>query len=57
MLTDIQGAQGEDIDSLFISGGLAAEETKTETQPDADALQTYLDREMVNPTYTIGFLR
>lgn len=57
VLTDIQGAQGEDIDSLFISGGLAAEETKTETQPDADALQTYLDREMVNPTYTIGFLR
>lgn len=57
VLTDIQGAQGEDIDSLFISGGLAAEETKTENQPDADALQTYLDREMVNPTYTIGFLR
>lgn len=57
VLTDIQGAQGEDIDSLFISGGLAAEETKTDTQPDADALQTYLDREMVNPTYTIGFLR
>lgn len=57
VLTDIQGAQGEDIDSLFISGGLAAEETKTETQPDADALQTYLDREMVNPTYTIGLLR
>ena len=57
VLTDIQGAQGEDIDSLFISGGLAAEETKTDSQPDADALQTYLDREMVNPTYTIGFLR
>ncbi|ASM73204.1 MULTISPECIES: TIGR01459 family HAD-type hydrolase [Roseobacteraceae] len=57
VLTDIQGAQGEDIDSLFISGGLAAEETKTDTQPDSDALQAYLDREMVNPTYTIGFLR
>ncbi len=57
VLTDIQGAQGEDIDSLFISGGLAAEETKTDTQPDADALKTYLDGEMVNPTYTIGFLR
>lgn len=57
VLTDIQGALGEDIDSLFISGGLAAEETKTTTQPDADALKTYLDREMVAPTYTIGFLR
>ena len=27
--TDISGAMGEDIDSLFITGGLAAEETKT----------------------------
>ena len=29
VLTDIAGAMGEDIDSLFISGGLAAAETKT----------------------------
>ena len=28
--TDIAGAMGEDIDSLFISGGLAAAETKTD---------------------------
>ena len=57
VLTDIPGAMGEDIDSLFISGGLAARETKTETQPDPDALRTYLDAEQVAPTYTIGFLR
>lgn len=57
VLTDIQGAIGEDIDSLFISGGLAAAETKTVTQPDPDALTTYLQTEMSSPTYTIGHLR
>ncbi|EPX80700.1 TIGR01459 family HAD-type hydrolase [Litoreibacter arenae] len=57
VLTDIRGAMGEDIDSLFISGGLAAAETKTSQQPDADALEAYLAKEMVSPTYTIGFLR
>jgi len=55
--TDIQGAMGEDIDSLFISGGLAALETGTAQQPDADALNAYLHKEMSNPTYTIGKLR
>ncbi|PTX56990.1 HAD superfamily hydrolase (TIGR01459 family) [Litoreibacter ponti] len=57
VLTDIRGALGEDLDSLFISGGLAAAETKTETQPDPDLLSAYLEKEMVSPTYTIGFLR
>ncbi|WP_299738211.1 TIGR01459 family HAD-type hydrolase [uncultured Roseobacter sp.] len=57
VLTDIAGAMGEDIDSLFISGGLAAAETKTNSDPDPDALKDYLQREMSNPTYTIGFLR
>ena len=37
VLTDIAGAMGEDIDSLFITGGLAAAETKTTQQPDPDA--------------------
>ena len=57
ILTDIKGAIGEDIDSLFISGGLAAAETKTTMQPDADALTTYLEREKSDPTFTIGHLR
>lgn len=55
--TDILGAQQEDIDSLFITGGLAAGETQTTTQPDPAALDGYLAGEMVNPTYAIGFLR
>lgn len=55
--TDIKGAMGEDIDSLFITGGLAAKETKTSHQPEENALNDYLTREMSSPTYAIGFLR
>jgi HAD superfamily hydrolase (TIGR01459 family) len=55
--TDIDGAMGEDIDSLFISGGLAAAETKTTQQPDPDALSAYLKKEKSSPTFTIGQLR
>lgn len=57
VITDIQGAMGEDIDSLFISGGLAAAETNTVTQPDPDLLTAYLQKEKSNPTFTIGQLR
>ncbi|SIS55441.1 HAD-superfamily class IIA hydrolase, TIGR01459 [Roseivivax lentus] len=55
--TDIAGAIGEDIDSLFITGGLAAADTRTEAQPDPDALAAYLAKEGISPTYSIGFLR
>lgn len=55
--TDIQGAMGEDIDSLFITGGLAARETRTTDQPDEEALRAYLAKEMIAPTFAIGKLR
>ena len=55
--TDIAGAMGEDIDSLFITGGLAALETKTTQQPDPVALNDYLQKEKTNATYAIGQLR
>ncbi len=55
--TDISGARGEDIDSLFITGGLAAAETRTTHQPDPQALAAYLDRAGVHPGFAIGFLR
>lgn len=57
VLTDIAGAMGEDIDSLFITGGLAREETKTVQDPDAEALKTYINKELSAPTYAIGYLR
>jgi HAD superfamily hydrolase (TIGR01459 family) len=55
--TDIQGAMGEDLDSLFITGGLAAKETGTTDQPDSVKLEAYLSGEMLSPTYGIGYLR
>ncbi|MFV1440801.1 MULTISPECIES: TIGR01459 family HAD-type hydrolase [unclassified Phaeobacter] len=55
--TDISGAMGEGLDSLFITGGLAAKETQTDHQPDEAALSTYLEKEKSAPTYSIGRLR
>ncbi|MBT8154260.1 TIGR01459 family HAD-type hydrolase [Epibacterium ulvae] len=55
--TDISGAMGEGLDALFITGGLAAAETKTSHQPDPEALKAYLDKEKSAPTFSIGFLR
>lgn len=55
--TDILGGQQEDIDTLFITGGLAAEETKTVTDPDQTALDAFVETHMVTPTHAIGFLR
>ena len=55
--TDILGAQQEDIDSLFITGGLAAAETNTISQPDETALSNFIKTEKVTPTHSIGFLR
>ncbi|MDX8354595.1 TIGR01459 family HAD-type hydrolase [Cognatiyoonia sp. IB215182] len=55
--TDILGAQQEDIDALFISGGLAAAETKTDRQPDPDALEGYLQSHQISTLYAMGHLR
>ena len=55
--TDIQGAIGERIDSLFITGGLAAKETATATQPDPEKLSQYVVEKQLDPTFSIGFLR
>ena len=55
--TDVLGGVQEDLDVLFISGGLAAAETKTITQPDPDALASYLNSQQMSATYTIGHLR
>lgn len=57
ILTDIRGALGEDIDSLFITGGLAAAETSTTRQPEVDKLGAYLAAQGIEPTYSIGHLR
>ena len=55
--TDILGAMQEEIDSLFITGGLAAHETRTITQPEPAALARFLETAQTSATYSIGFLR
>lgn len=55
--TDVLGGLQEDLDTLFISGGLAAAETKTDKQPDPQALTDYLETEKMSATFTIGHLR
>ncbi|MBT8475365.1 MAG: HAD hydrolase-like protein, partial [Alphaproteobacteria bacterium] len=55
--TDIKGALGEDIDSLFVTGGLAATETKTSHDPVSEALTAFVQKEMIQPTFAIGQLR
>lgn len=55
--TDIKGGLGEDLDTLFITGGLAREETKTRLQPEQDALDAFLAKSEMSPTYALGYLR
>ncbi|MEM8632364.1 MAG: TIGR01459 family HAD-type hydrolase [Pseudomonadota bacterium] len=55
--TDIKGAIGEGLDCLFITGGLAAAETKTTNDPEPEALAAYLAAEGFAPTFAIGRLR
>ena len=57
ILTDVTGAINNKLDSLFISGGLAASETKTEYQPDETSHEQFLQKENCNPRWTIGKLR
>lgn len=57
--TDVQGATGEDLDVLFVTGGLAAAETGTRAdgQPDPQRLSDFLGRARLSPPYAIGALR
>ena len=57
VLTDVKGAMDEQIDSLFITGGLAASETMIGDKVDEKSLSTYLKKENSAPTYSIGLLR
>ena len=57
--TDIAGAMGEGMDSLFITGGLAAAETGTGAGrgPDPELLSRFTAERGTSPTYAIGKLR
>ncbi|MEV8466022.1 TIGR01459 family HAD-type hydrolase [Fluviibacterium sp. DFM31] len=55
--TDVAGGMAEDFDVLFVTGGLAAEQTGTNGQPDPERLSAYLDEIRTSPAYAIGMLR
>ncbi|MDJ1009016.1 MAG: TIGR01459 family HAD-type hydrolase [Paracoccaceae bacterium] len=55
--TDVAGAMGEGLDCLFVTGGIAASETKTDRDPDRAVLQDFLNRHQTNVAYAIGQLR
>ncbi|MFA5537702.1 MAG: TIGR01459 family HAD-type hydrolase [Gemmobacter sp.] len=55
--TDVKGAQGEGLDTLFITGGLAAARFGPDpAQPDPARLQAFLDAEGLAPRYAMGHL-
>lgn len=55
--TDALGAANEGIDALFVTGGLAAAETGTLRQPEPALLADWLAQGMLDPRWSIGFLR
>ena len=57
--TDAKGAHDAGLDLLFVTGGLAAEETGTVTggDPDPALLARYLAAQRIAPRYVIGTLR
>lgn len=56
--TDIQGGMAEGLDTLFVSGGIAAAEFGADSEnPNKDLLKVWLDGHQLSPTFTIGKLR
>lgn len=57
IVTDVPGGIGENLDTLFVTGGLARDETGTDRQPDPQKLAKFLTEAQLEPTYAIGMLR
>lgn len=58
IFTDIRGGVAEGLDTLFITGGLAAEDTQTrDGRPDQAALDAFVAKHQLTPTASMGFLR
>ncbi|MGY6550020.1 MAG: TIGR01459 family HAD-type hydrolase [Roseinatronobacter sp.] len=56
--TDVLGGVGEGVDTLFITGGLAAAEFGPDVEhPERNALETWLATQEISPTFAIGRLR
>ena len=56
--TDVQGGMSEGLDTLFITGGLEAEQFGADVEnPDQSRLDAWLDRCELSPTFAMGRLR
>lgn len=56
--TDVAGAEGEGIDVIFVTGGLAAEQFGPDVEnPQADLLAPWLAARQHDPQFSIGRLR
>jgi HAD superfamily hydrolase (TIGR01459 family) len=56
--TDIRGGMGEGLDTLFITGGLAADEFGPDVEnPDQGLLDGWLGDQQMSPTFAMGRLR
>lgn len=55
--TDLAGAVGEDLDCLFVTGGIAAAQTETDGEPDAEKLAGFLKGLKLSTPLAIGRLR
>jgi HAD superfamily hydrolase (TIGR01459 family) len=56
--TDVQGGMSEDIDTLFVTGGIAAAEFGPDAaNPDQGLLESWLQARSMSPTFSIGLLR
>lgn len=56
--TDVQGGLAEGLDTLFITGGIAASNFGPDSDnPDKDLLENWLMGQQLSPTWAIGHLR
>ncbi len=56
--TDIQGGQSEGLDTLFVTGGLAADQFGADSaNPEKGKLAGWLAAKMLSPTFSMGLLR
>lgn len=56
--TDVQGGLSEELDTLFITGGLAADKFGPDVEnPNPELVQTFLEAEQITATKCIGRLR
>ena len=56
--TDVAGGMAEGLDTLFITGGLAADEFGPDVaHPDKAMLEAWLADRQIYPTFSMGLLR